>query len=275
MTNPGSGRPTYVVGAASPATGEGMRISALIHQIETHGVRLGWTRACMCPCARLNEQTRQPDPLCPSCAGLGMFYFGPQGYTAPEDVGELSAVQTAALGVGAVIRGVIQRVTRAQELYDVLGNWVRGSMMVSVRGENRLGYYDRLVNLDSMIVFSEVVTVGAAQALPLRYTPIEVNNIQDVSGTRYEQGVDFTTTDGAVVWNTGAGPVEGTRVGVHYLTHPVWVVMNHPHVLREIQTRPFGVTRETPTGNTTVLPIQASVRLEFLPRLSVPAEVDP
>ena len=165
--------------------------------------------------------------------------------------------------------------SQVQDLYDVLGHWVRGTMQVTVRPENKIGYYDRLVNLDSEIPYSQVVSVGADNTadLALRYLATGVNFIQssDADGAvRYEQGDDFSIVEGKIRWITGRAPAALARLTVHYLMHPTWLVVDHPHVLREAARRRKIPNRISPLGNPTPLPIQAAVRLEFLPPREIP-----
>jgi hypothetical protein len=253
-----------------------VRIARVIQNIELLGVRLAWSRACFCPCAPNNAQTQQPDPLCPKCRGTGFFYFGPRDYTPPVEAGELDDVQKEVLGRdgAAVIRGLVTRSTQEQNPYDMLGNWVRGAMFVTVRPENRLGYLDRLINLDAEMVYNEVVEVAADPddptavhpilPVPLRYLAASVNTVQ-TTDTRYEQGAHFEVERGRIRWVSPALE-PGMRLGVHYHTHPVWLVVEHPHVVRETQRlRKAGCdVKGQSHGTPLALPVQAMVQLEFL-----------
>jgi len=240
----------------------------LLRNIESQGVRLAWSRASVCPCSPPHDQTNAPDPLCDMCDGGGVYYFGPKDYSPPEEAGVLTEIHDEILARdgAAVIRGVIQRVTQAQDFYDVLGNWVRGTMAVTVRPENKIGYYDRLVNFDSEVPYSELVEQGSdtTVAIRLRYLATDVTTVRSES-TRYEQGNDFCVEKGRIKWKPGKAPSVGTRLSVHYLMHPTWLVIDHPHVLRGIQRRRKIKVKTTPIGTPVQLPIQASVRLEFLP----------
>lgn len=238
----------------------------LIGAIETEGVRLAWTRAADCPCAPVNTQTQQPDPNCTLCKGLGIIYFGPTNYKPSVDVGTLSDVQKSILAVdgAAVIRGVISKATQNADLYDVLGRWTWGTMLVTVRPENKIGYFDRLVNLDAEMVFFETVTAQAGQAtLPLKYHAVGVNMIRSLNRI-YQEGQDFVVKNGVVSWFPSQVPQIATILSVHYLIHPSWRVTDHPHVIRETATR-RKVKAISPLGTPTALPIQGHIRLEFLP----------
>lgn len=284
MADPGTLKPSFgVTGLSSVPRGQKYRTGGpelhdeeLLGTLEANGSRLAWSRASICPCAGFNDQTRQPDPTCSRCDGGAVFYFGPKDYAPSKEVGELTDLQKAILAEdgAAVITGVIQRVTHAQDFYDILGNWVRGTMLVTVRPENKIGYYDRLVNLDSEVATSQIVLAGDPTAdLELRYPATVVNTIvsDDASGgVRYEQGTEFVTVAGKIRWYAALAPAAGTRLSVHYLMHPTWLVVDHPHVLREIKRRRDGKPKKTPGGNPTALPLQAAVRLEFLPRTEIP-----
>lgn len=280
MSGPASMKPVFGITSLplrqqkAASGGAELLSDKVIATLEANGVRLAWSRASICPCQGFNDQTRQPDPTCSQCLGGAVLYFGPKDYVPPKEAGILTDLQRTILAKdgAAVIRGVIQRVTQAQDFYDVLGNWVRGTMQVTVRPENKIGYYDRLVNLDSEVPYSQIIVTLADPfvLVPLRYLATGVNAMFDATGLRYEQGEDFTVKDGQICWFSGKAPVVGTRLSVHYLCHPTWLVIDHPHVLREVQRRRKQNPRVSPLGNPTPLPIQASVRLEFLPAREIP-----
>ncbi|MDP6971525.1 MAG: hypothetical protein QF921_08450, partial [Pseudomonadales bacterium] len=245
--------------------------------IETKGARLAWDRALICPCARVNEQTKQPDPNCPRCNSTGFFYFGPKNYVIPEAAGELDDVQKAVLAKngGVVIRGVMASATRERDAHagrawDQIGNWVRGDMRVTVRPENKIGYYDRLVNLDSEVIYTEIVTMPTLAStstdrptIKLRYPAISVTTVQDTSGI-YEVDGAFDLYKGDLRWHRAVAPAAETRLAVHYTCHPAWLIMEHPHTIRETTRLRKTKNPKTPFGDPQPLPIQAVVRLEFL-----------
>jgi len=243
-----------------------MELNKLIGSIETEGVRFAWTRAADCPCVGNNPQTRQPDPNCPLCHGLSVFYFGPENYVPPAAVGTLTSLQKAILAVdgAVVIKGVMAKATQEFDLYDVLGRWYWGAMMVTVRPENKIGYYDRLVNLDTEVVYYQTVHyVAPAPTIPLRYRATAVNIVRSDT-TIYREGQHFQNINGILTWIPTQVPSMNLNLSVHYQMHPTWVVMDHPHAARET-----GIRRKAPAsvgeGLPTPLPIQGHVRLEFLP----------
>lgn len=244
--------------------------------IEAQASRLAWARAARCPCPSANAQTQQPRPDCPMCRGRGWTFFGPQNYSVPTDAGELDFVQRRIVAEhgGAVIRGLMIGVERRDLDYGKLGPWVWGSALVTVRPQNVLGRWDRLVDLDSEMAFTEVVAVTYTGAIPdplaTRYPVIAVDAILAYDGTasgiRYRQNVEFSLdVHGVIRWRDGYWPPNNTRVAIHYLVHQHWRVMEQPHAMR--RTQQFirqGAAITTPQGTPTALPIQALIRLEYL-----------
>lgn len=266
MTDTRRGPEFGVVGGLSAVekrTAPELRGRRITRNTESLGVRLAWQRAAQCPCVGINDQTLQPDPNHVLCKGKGVIYFGPTGYVLPEGQGELDELQAAILTDrgAAMIRGVIQRVNYTNTPFDKLGNWAQGGMMVTVRPENKISHGDRLIDLDSVICFTEVVEAVAPTAeLRCRYLARAFNLVRTVD-TVYVQGDDFNINNGHLVWVDPANaPAEGTRLSVHYETHPAWRVWQHPHVLRTTQTR--HKLREPEAQE---VALQALVKLEFLP----------
>lgn len=248
---------------------QGQRVDFKVEQfelaIETKGYLLLWERAAQCPCSPVTTQTEHPDPNCDLCKGVGVIYFG-----APEaqviDNYQLTELQQHMVddSGGMVIRGVITSVISRQEPYNVIGNWVDGSCNLTVRHENRIGYYDKVTSLDSQIVFSEVLIADGTNTLPTRYPVIGVNQLRTVN-TVYTTGVEYAIEDGVITWYAGYEPDEDTRLSVHYLCHPVWLVVEHPHAARVTLNKFKTATPTTPTGDPKQLPIQAMIRYDFVP----------
>lgn len=246
-----------------------VREDELIKLIELRGVRLIWTRAAFCPC-ETNPETDQPDPTCAKCRGSGWFYFGPEFSKTSAETGKLTRVQEALLcenGKGAVIRGLTQKLQFQGEPYSHVGVWETGEAMVTVRPENKIGYYDRFINIDSVYPYTTTVRAPAPEtneALPLKYRAVGVNRIESIS-TLYEEETDFTVrNDGRIAFLAGRAPAVGTRLSVHYLIHPVYLVTSHPHMIRN-SSELFKIPNpRSSLGSPQDLPIQARMNLEFL-----------
>ena len=63
-------------------------------------------------------------------------------------------------------------------------------------------------------------------------------------------------------------PLKDDRLAIHYLCHPTWLIVEHPHSLRTTPITSKIPKPLTPAGNPTALPIQALVKYEFLPDLA-------
>ena len=243
---------------------DGSMFDALIEQ---KGYRLVWTRAAECPCAHMNDQTRTPDPNCTLCKGRGWLYFAPTEPVLAKNVGEFTPVQQRIVNDagGGVIRGIMTGIRSERQPYNEIGNWKFGDVSVTVRPQNKLGYYDRLVHLDSEVVYAEAFdSVDAALPLPLRYPANQVNLLRSLTQV-YKATVDFTLTAGNVTWLSGKAPAVGTRLSLHYLTHPTWLLIDHPHAIRASMKRLKVKAPVTPQGNPQALPLQAHARLDFVP----------
>jgi hypothetical protein len=232
--------------------------------VETKGYRLAWSRAAQCPCNSVNNQTDQPDPNCPLCEGGGWLYFAPSE-PITSTAGELDAVQQTIItrNNAAVVRGIMSSGAQQHDPYNPTVRWESGTMNLTVRHENRLGYYDKVVNLDSTIIFSELIDTDGSGVLTLRYVPRNVNFIRSVDAV-FVPDTDYQVCDGVVTWLPGKEPITGTQVVCHYLMHPTWLVSEHPHVVRTTPVSFKTKTPKTPQGDPKLLPIQAVVRLDFL-----------
>lgn len=228
--------------------------------IETKGVRLAWHRAARCPCAGVNTQTDQSDPNCSICGGDGWLLFKPAGFvTDTKIVGELDATHQVILGsTGAVIRGLLSGITNKFVPYDQVVARLEGISMLTVRPENKLGYYDRLCNLDATVTHCELKDAASGSTLSMRY-PIRDINLLRSESTVYVKTTDFTIVAGDISWVDGQAPAEGTQLACHYLTHPYWRVMDHPHASRMTPVK-FKSSANDPRP----MPVSAVLKYEWM-----------
>lgn len=236
--------------------------------IETKGYLLLWERATWCPCAPVTIQTEQPDPNCELCKGQGWTYFGAatsqniSGYEL-TDLQEQMRQDTG----GMIIRGIITSVSNQQNPVDVLSNWLAGTANLTVRAENRIGYYDKATLLDAEIVYSERIVADGTAILDTRYPVICVNQIRTTDSV-YKEGTEFDISKGVVTWRDGHIPEADTYISIHYLCHPVYLVVTHPHAARLTSLKFKTSSPKTPTGDPRQLPIQAVIRYDFVPEPS-------
>jgi hypothetical protein len=164
-----------------------------------------------------------------------------------------------------VIRGIPMGLSSQPDMFAALGPWARGSVMFTVRPENKLGYYDRLAYLDDVMPFSELVVSAAGTTLKTRYPVNCINAL--LSETQTFGDADVELRDGVVTWLAGRAPPAGTRLSISYLCHPVFVVLEYPHLIRvtnRVAKKPRSA-QATPAGDFHRLPMQVLARLEYLP----------
>ena len=241
--------------------------------VETKGYRIAWSRGALCPCAPVNDQTQQPDPNCTICRGSGFFYFAPALATVDElKVGTLTSIQKRIVNdEAAVIRSIMTGIGTQWQQYDPIGSRMEGTMNATVRHENQLGYHDRITNLDSIIVYQEILDAldpNATLILKPRYPIVTVNLLRSET-TVFTSPTDFTIdANGDIAWvSVGQAPAKGTRLVLHYLCHPTWLVVEWPHSVRLTPVKQKKPKPLTPLGDPIPLPIQAIIKYEFLPDL--------
>lgn len=253
-----------IIGLPSDVKEAGQRVDLkpdrFILAVETKGYRLAWHRAARCPCASVNVQTDQADPNCTLCDGTGWLLFKPVGAVTDTMItGDLDATQTAIVGsTGAVIKGILSGITNKMVPYDQVVARLEGTMMLTVRPENKLGYYDRICNLDATVAYCQLKAAGSGNTLSMRY-PIRDINLLRSETAAYVVTTDFTIVAGNIVWETGRAPASGTQLVCHYLTHPFWRVVDHPHAARLTPVR-FKSATEDPRP----LPVNAVLKYEWM-----------
>lgn len=233
-----------------------------------HGYRLAWARATVCPCEPVNDQTQQADPNCPSCGGAGYLYFNAQGGPDQAVIGALSTVQQKLIQKtsSSVIRGIIMGVSSSLNPFDKLGRLPSGQAVVTVRPNNRIGYLDRLIAIDSYVIHTErlMAPTDPTKPLGLRYLIDGGVNLLASTTQRFAPDVDFTVTDGELYFTPGSFPAVGTWLTCHYNCHPQYLVVEQPHASRVTYTPRGKVGLSTPEGNVSQLPLQAVLRLDWL-----------
>lgn len=237
--------------------------------IETKCPRFGWARGARCPCTGPNPQAPdRAEPDCDLCNGLGFHYFRPHQYVQdPNKIGTLDDTQCALVdrANAVVIKCLMVNALSQPDIYTVLGTWAFGSASCTVRQGNRLGYYDRLIALDDEMVYSEIVEVPDDPTTPikLRYPAVALNMVRSVDTVYDETSACLDVGD--LAWIAGQEPAAGTRLAVHYIARPVWVVMEHTKLNRTSLVKQKKPVTTTPQGDIVLLPQQVMVRLEHLP----------
>lgn len=238
-------------------------------RIAEHGMRLSWSRSAFCPCRPLDTSLEQPNPACKLCDATGYIYYGSP---TPQDLtGEvLTPVQSLLMqqSSGFLIRGLMTSFSKQSSDYDRAGLWERGSSFLTVLFDNKLYFRDRLIALDTDILYRELVKMPAAPAttVPLRYI-INGGVLFCRSATQvYTPGTDFTVQNGQLVW-IGTRPDAGTPLSISYMTFATYSVSSMAHVVRQ-QNEIRGTPSVSPEGAIGKLPLMAQVSLTFVPHTS-------
>lgn len=231
--------------------------------IETKGYRLAWKRSCYCPCASVNDQTEQPDPNCTLCKSTGWILFDPYITPDPAITGVLTDLQKIVVGTGGVIMGIQHSIFGKDNPFDQVVRRLEGKTNISVRPENKLGYYDQLINLDTTIVYAQPAESDGNTTLKVRYPVLGMNFLRS-EATVFVDGTDFQITDGDIEWLI-TPPAADTKLVMHYLTYPHWRVIEHPHFTRATLRKFKTATPTLPAGNPEDLPVQALCQYDFLP----------
>lgn len=237
------------------------------------GYRLYWSRAALCPCEN-NEQTDQWDPTCGICKGSGYIHFLPDAALRAGSTVDVygNTVELNEAGDGVMIQAIMTAITKDPQVFEKFGEWVFGTSRATTAPENRLGYRDRLVAVDSVMPWAQHIDFDGSATIPvtggyskkgLRYPLVEVNYFRSVAEV-YREGSDFQLTDdGLIQWLGSAAPASGTRLSLHGTVRPVWTVMDHMHTYRDslVERNAPGPTRADQYKR---LPLQVMVKLDFL-----------
>jgi len=224
------------------------RVEKFRQVIRQKGYFLIWRKALLCTCR--NPETEQARADCDVCDSSGFFYIEP-----------------------LKVQGIMTNLEKKKDIYRHLGEWLEGTSMVTVEPEHRLGYRDSLEMVHSVMTFNEWIEKdnrrGTRSKLPVNHDAARYRisrmlhlmfdvNDQPVS---VEEGVQFRITkDGWIEWiGSGINIPAGTIFSANYEFHPVWVVINHPHGIRDTVA---DFKQAEPTAQ--AMPVQAAVKLDYL-----------
>ena len=252
------------------------RLQEFTRLFPTKGYRMWWSRAGICPC-RNNDQTEQPDPNCTLCHGRSYYYFQPDAavYAAAEGTAKDvygNPAETNEAGDAVMIQAIMSGFTKNVEVFEKFGEWVFGAARCTVMPENKLGYRDRLICVDSIMSWAQIIEFDGSATIPVvggvskrgtRYPVVDVNQFRSLAEV-YRLNEDYeVNSNGEIHWLRTTLPAEGTRLTLHYQIHPVWIVLDHLNTYRDTLVQMKAVS-DDPKDQFRSLPIQAAVKLDFL-----------
>ena len=202
------------------------------------GYSVMWEKSSICPCVA-KDREGQPDFNCPLCFGKGRYWFDPKS-----------------------ILGIMTSFANESK-WNQTGEYLQGTSYFTCMPENKLGFWDRITNINSKIRYSEVVERGrynASNSDKLKFKPIQTIGLRTIT-TVYKANIDFklNEADSTIEWGLGGlEPVVGEQYSVEYILHPKWIVIDLVNVLRDTQ-----VKYKKPGVQFQEMPVRAMVRLEF------------
>jgi hypothetical protein len=211
------------------------KIDEFANIITQKGYDLIWEKALKCPCLQ-EERSAQPDYNCSLCHGKGWYWY------------DQIDIQGAMTSFSENVK------------YNQTGEVAMGTAYLTVLPENKLGFYDRVTNLDSRIRHSEVLTKGTSEKDSLRFQPTDILYCRSIK-EEYIAGKDFKFDPNSfeIEWlEGGLRPNTGDRYSLGYEMPPRWIVIDIINVLRDTQ-----VKAKHPGITFTELPVRALVRLEY------------
>jgi hypothetical protein len=143
--------------------------------------------------------------------------------------------------------------------FNQTGEIMSGTSYITTLPEYKLGFWDRVTNVHSIIRYSEILEKGKFSGSDkLRFKPIEVLNLRTIEKV-YVKNVDFVyNTDNQSIDWISEQPNTGIRYSVEYELHPRWICIDLINVLRDTQ-----VKRKQPGIKHQPMPVRALIRLEF------------
>ena len=247
-----------------------MRRDMIDSFIDQKGYLVWWSRACVCPCQQ-NSQTEQPRLTCALCRGSGWHFYLPevglQNYAVDAD-GNPITINDAQDAV--LISAIMTAATQDPQVYERFGGYVFGTFRITVHARNRIGYRDRIMMADSLMMFGQLLEADGSATIPVKtaaagkkalwYPAVAVNLLRSESRVFIENADWAIEPDGSIRW-LGTPPVAGTVLTCNYEIHPVYRVMDHVHAVRDTNVLKKATSKR---DQHQMLPVNAMIKLDFL-----------
>jgi len=243
-------------------------------RIFSHGLPLIWEQSAECPCSRNNTDygfsisgvapaqasLSQHRADCPACKGRGYVYHSSQE-----------------------IRAIVTSAKMAVDRFSDLGGseYGKGMISLSLLPEHLPAFGDRFTLKASHMVYREIIIKSSNATDKPRY-PI-ISRAHDLAmgntsfGVRYllyadlngvvnpdnilNEDQDFRIdAQGEIEWlNPNTIPPINTRLSIEYYSNPRYVVLDHPHSIRDTR-----IKVKSPAEFHQNLPVQCTAGLEYL-----------
>jgi hypothetical protein len=247
-----------------------MRPALIDGIIGNMGYNVWWSRAAICPC-RQNDQTGQPRLTCTLCKGSGWHFYLPEvgleNFLKDADGNEIILNEARD---AVMIQAAMTAATQDPQVYERFGQFVFGTFRVTVNARNRLGYRDRIILADSLMMFGQLLEADGTDTIQVKsavagqkalwYRPITVNLLRSEAHLFVEMRDWQIEADGSIRWLI-APPTKGTFLSCNYEINPVYRVMDHVHAVRDTNVLKNATSKR---DEHKFLPVNAMMKLDFL-----------
>ncbi len=222
------------------------RVDEFYKLIVQKGLHVKWSQSAHCPC---HQDTRQygldlRDVTdvdvkagehrhdCPVCRGSGVILHSPQIVRAicTSSAGEVK------IGSFGQVRDEIINLTLLPEHLPSYGDHFKIENSVLIWREVKQKTASNVEALSHTIVERTLGLETGDLTLGVLYLHIaDINGNAALNGERV-QGVHFGITDGKIDWTKGTSPnppALNTKYSVAYYTKPKYVIIEHPHTIRD------------------------------------------
>lgn len=232
--------------------------------IQQKGVRIAWEKTVQCPCYykttdELNFDLSNIDDIsvnktgnvvdCPACKGSGLVRYDRE-----------------------IIKGVISDLKNKDEV-DIAGLITKGEIKITLEPEHLPTYGDKFTLIDSVIVWNQTFTVEGDSVeldFPVVERQLELQSGLETIGVLYLQKTDInglgiidntvpthTIEDNVITFTDNATKPEiGTKCVISYYINPVYIVSEHPHIVRDT------ILLNNSSETYSQLPVQTFARLQ-------------
>jgi len=244
------------------------RIEEFRKLIKQKGLRIEWQQTIECPCFLksssslnlnlsgvndINANESGSNPSCAACGGSGFIRHSAQ---------EIKAITTNAGG---------------EQEVGKYGLYRREKIKFTLEPEHLPSYGDRFIMKDSVIIYRDKIEITQAGSCTLNkvpqtrnlnlaagLTPVNILYIHrsDADGNALADGevdlADITLNGQVLTFNNPATtPVIGSKISVAYYINPSYVVINHPHSIRDTFVRKNAAEIPSP------MPVQVECKMEM------------
>ena len=159
--------------------------------------------------------------------------------------------------------GAIQSI-RHEKTFEISGIWDEKDATVTLKSEDRIYYWYKIIVLDFASIFNELVKRDDDDTDKLRYPPNRSCDtpfhLVDSSGIVYKPGVDYRVSkDQYIKWTTAKRPAKDSLYSISYPVFPTFRVLETLH-----ENRFYNITSKQKERVPVNLPQQAVIRWDYL-----------